>query len=298
MSSLYHYTSGSSLLGILQSETFWATDIRFLNDYEELNRGLDVFERFAEGLLKDLKEEREHLSEMLRILVGNIRRNANLTLINLVSFSTEPDNLRQWMAYGNSGSGYCIEFDSDLLIPESLSDFKNCLRLTPVEYIDNDFGFYYSSSLTKFTGFLFETVQSLGGNISEEILIEKMSLRASRLFIDSMFVASSIKPSEFSDEREIRLLYIGENKELEVHHNIDELHSLYKKPNLPDIGFKSSNDILVSYQPIPFNIKAVKKVIIGPTIDMKLAKMGITEFRDRNNLNFEITNSSCSLRKL
>jgi hypothetical protein len=65
MASLYHYTSGKALLGILQSHYFWATDIRFLNDYEELNRGLDIFERFTKDLLKDIPCDREHLSELL-----------------------------------------------------------------------------------------------------------------------------------------------------------------------------------------------------------------------------------------
>jgi hypothetical protein len=299
MASLYHYTSGNSLLSILHSQSFWATDIRFLNDYEELNRGLHIFERFSEELVKDMKEDTEHLSQLLKICVGNIRRNANLTLINLVSFSTEPDNLRQWMAYCNSGVGYCMEFDSDLLIPKSLSGFENCLRLSPVEYIKGDESFYRSKSLVRFKDLIVESLTGMGKGISEELFIEQFSLNANSLFINSMFLASSIKPVEFSDEREIRLLYIGENKENQTNsHDLATLRKLYNKPTLPDVGFKASSDLLVPYQPIPFNIDAVKKIIIGPTANTKLAKTGITEFRDRNNLKFDIAHSTCSLRRL
>ncbi|WP_299263221.1 DUF2971 domain-containing protein [uncultured Psychrosphaera sp.] len=299
MASLYHYTSGDSLLGILRSQSFWATDIRFLNDYEELNRGLDIFESFAEGLVEDMKTDTEHLSQLVKIFVGNIRRNANLTLINLVSFSTEPDNLRQWMAYCNSGIGYSIEFDPDLLIPASLSDFKHCLRLSPVEYIDSDESFYRSNSLVKFKDFLVESLTGMDKSISEELLIEQVSLKANTLFINSMFLASSIKPVEFSDEREIRLLYIGENKESETNsHEMEGLRTLYNKPPLPDLGYKATSDLLVPYQPIPFNIDAVKRIIIGPAANTKLAETGIAEFRDRNNLKFDITHSACSLRRL
>lgn len=296
MASLYHYTSGDSLLAILRSQSFWATDIRFLNDYEELNRGLDIFESFAEGLVEDMKADTVHLSQLVKIFVGNIRRNANLTLINLVSFSTEPDNLRQWMTYGNSGLGYSIEFDSDLLIPISLSNFKHCLRLSPVEYIDNNASFYRTNSLDKFQNFLVESLMGMDKNLSEKDFIEQITLKANSLLINSMFLASSVKPVEFSDEREIRLLYIGENKERE-NQKMDKLITLYNKPVLPDVEFKTTNDFLVPYQPIPFNIEAIKKIIIGPSANKKLAEIGIVEFRDRNNLKFDVAHSACSLRR-
>lgn len=299
MPNLFHYTSGDSLLGILQAQSFWATDIRFLNDYEELNRGLDIFESFAKNLAEDMKKENESLSKLINICVGNVRRNANLTLINLVSFTTEPDNLRQWMSYCNSGIGYCMEFEPDLLIPESLSGYKHCLRLSPVEYINNDLSYYRSNSFDRFKDLLIQTLSGIKKGISDELLIEQFSFKANNLIIGAMFLASSIKPLEFSDEREVRLLYIGERKESEINsEHREDLRALYKKPVLPDIGFRSTNDVLVSYQLIPFNIEAVKKVIIGPTVNTNLAEIGITEFRDRNNLKFEIVHSSCSLRRL
>ncbi|MCL1127639.1 DUF2971 domain-containing protein [Shewanella surugensis] len=104
--------------------------------------------------MKDMQADLEHLIELQKIFVGNIRRNADLTIINSVSFSSAPDNLRQWMAYCNSGIGYCIEFDQDLLILAYLSDFKHCLGLTPVEYINKDLSFYQSNSLIKFKDLL------------------------------------------------------------------------------------------------------------------------------------------------
>ena len=286
-------------MSILKSQSFWATDIRFLNDSEELNRGLEIFERFSEEVAKDMQADLEHLIELQKIFVGNIRRNADLTIINSVSFSSASDNLRQWMAYCNSGIGYCIEFDQDLLIPAYLSDFKHCLGLTPVEYINKDLSFYQSNSLIKFKDLLVESLTGIENGTSDRLLIEQLSLKVNTLFLHSIFLASSIKPVEFADEREIRLLYIGERKESEINsHDMAALQTLYTKPTLPDIGFKTTSDLLVSYQPIPFNIDAVKRVIIGPTVNAKLAMIGITEFRDRNNLKFDIVHSACSLRRL
>ncbi|MCL1128085.1 hypothetical protein [Shewanella surugensis] len=108
------------------------------------------------------------------------------------------------------------------------------------------------------------------------MLIEQLSLKVNTLFLHSIFLASSIKPVEFADEREIRLLYIGERKESEINsHDMAALRTLYNKPTLPDIGFKTTSDLLVSYQPIPFSIDAVKRVIIGPTVNAKLVMIGM-----------------------
>ena len=234
MSSLYHYTSGNSLLSILQSQQLWATDIRFLNDYKELYRGLDVFESFSKCLVKRMSDDAEHLSKLIEVCVGNIRRNADLTLINLVSFSTEPDDLRQWMAYCNSGVGYCIEFDRDLLIPNRFHGFDNCLKLASVEYIDSDIGSYDSKSLINFKDFLVESLSGLDECYSEGLLIERFSLKVNKFLLDSILLAASIKPSEFSDEREVRLLYVGDNKESELSNPyMDGVREVYSKPALP-----------------------------------------------------------------
>ncbi len=297
MASLYHYTSGKVLLGIIQSQYFWATDIRFLNDYEELNRGLDIFESFTKDLLKEIPSDREYLSELVRICVGNIRRNSKLTLINLVSFSTESDNLRQWMAYCNSVGGYCIEFDKDLIIPSYLDEYKNCLRLSEVEYLDSALP-SDSSSIYKFGELIKDLTLAKDKQISEALFIESFTLKVNKLLLDSILLASSIKPSEFSDEREVRLLYIGRSKENETIPRSTDLSELYAKPNLPEVGFREVNDFLVPYQPLPFNIEAIKKIIIGPSSNMELAELGLKEFRDRNNLQFDVVHSKCTLRRL
>lgn len=298
MSSLYHYTSGDALLSILRSQQLWATDIRFLNDYEELYRGLEVFEHFSKGLVERMRGDVEHLSKLVEICVSNIRRNADLTLINLVSFSTEPDDLRQWMAYCNSGVGYCIEFDRDMLIPNRFSEFDNCLRLASVEYVGGDINSCRLESLAKFKDFLVDSLSGMDDCYSEDFLIEQFSLKVNRFLLESMFLAASIKPSEFSDEREVRLLYIGSNKESEISsHDMEGLREIYSKPDLPGIGFRVSSDLMIPYQPIPFNLDAIKRITIGPAANAQLAKIGVAEFRDRNELNFDIVPSSCTLRR-
>src|SRR5262245_50075307 len=40
---LYHYTDGAGLLGIVESQAIWASDVEFLNDAQELVYARDAF---------------------------------------------------------------------------------------------------------------------------------------------------------------------------------------------------------------------------------------------------------------
>ena len=47
--SLYHYTDGRGLKGIIESQTIWFTDYRHLSDPSELTHGIDM----AHDLMND-----------------------------------------------------------------------------------------------------------------------------------------------------------------------------------------------------------------------------------------------------
>jgi hypothetical protein len=58
---LYHYTTAESLLGIVQSRSLWATDIRFLNDTAEFSFARDVLLREMLARADRLRNERVRL---------------------------------------------------------------------------------------------------------------------------------------------------------------------------------------------------------------------------------------------
>src|SRR6478752_1774704 len=101
---LYHYTSQSGLLGILNSQVLFATDARFLNDSEEL--------RYVDGVLSGIGAElavRTAFGESLkaRLAAGELRtRNHGGAFV--ASFSEQADLLSQWRAYADDGSGYVV----------------------------------------------------------------------------------------------------------------------------------------------------------------------------------------------
>ena len=55
---LYHYTTWDGLLGILQNQTLWATNYKFLNDSLEIVLFKD---KLISWLLPDVKEKYEQL---------------------------------------------------------------------------------------------------------------------------------------------------------------------------------------------------------------------------------------------
>lgn len=115
---LYHYTTMNGLKGIIENGCIHATNVRYLNDSQELYFGLNYLKNLIDSSNAAPSEENLPLIDHL------IRRRIKYVLISLMnstsfssryfvtSFSGNPDLLSQWRAYGKENLGYCIKFDS------------------------------------------------------------------------------------------------------------------------------------------------------------------------------------------
>ena len=54
---LFHYTNIAGLIGIVNSQELWASNVIFLNDEMELQHGLGVASKTISRMLKDRKDE-------------------------------------------------------------------------------------------------------------------------------------------------------------------------------------------------------------------------------------------------
>lgn len=146
---VFHYTSTSGLIGILNSQTIWLTNSGFLNDTEELAYGANVA---AERLRVCAKHEQsmqpddsmtDYVVYVLKSIAESLECISDGNPIGVdfpyVScFSTERDDLSQWRGY--APGGYCIAFHRDSLgssmIPVGgiLGFDKNIPMLEDVEY--------------------------------------------------------------------------------------------------------------------------------------------------------------------
>jgi len=105
---LYHYTSLEGLIGILKSQSIWASHCEFLNDSNEFHHALS----FAKSHSGNIFMENDYLSAFgwgMRHALEKMDRHD----IYVSSFSENPDLLSQWRGYCPQGSGVCIGFDKN-----------------------------------------------------------------------------------------------------------------------------------------------------------------------------------------
>jgi len=103
--TLYHYTTAQGLLGIMESNRLWATNVRFLNDPSEIDYAICII--------------RESLGSVP--LPANFHDQVNYRLdeseaearVYVCCFCLEGDLLSQWRGYGAQGGGYAIGFDTE-----------------------------------------------------------------------------------------------------------------------------------------------------------------------------------------
>lgn len=104
---LHHYCSLDSFLGIVSSRSVWASNARFLNDYEEIEGAREVIASNLDQIEKRINRMRgrtEVMAALDQLIAGSWR-------VHVISFSRAADRLSQWRAYAEGGRGVCIGFD-------------------------------------------------------------------------------------------------------------------------------------------------------------------------------------------
>lgn len=265
---LHHYTDVNGLTGIIERRALWATDIGFLNDSQEMLAGIDLIRRKC-AHMSTFETSNEPLQSAIRVFYDKIPEfvQNNLTKRNtyIVSFSRAGDNLRQWMSYCPKNSGYSIEFDSQkVLIDGNIEREKKVVsRLEEVDYHE-----------TKINEILLMD-EIISPTNAEHINIERAMLKlANKLF----FHGCAVKPKEFYDEQETRLI----------------IQSTLKKSH--DINFRTRGGVIIPYFEYPIQHSWIKEITIGPNINMSLARKGLETFLEKYSITCTIRESKCSLR--
>ena len=131
---IFHYTSQSGFLGILQDKALWASKIQFLNDSAEFQYTLDLIETRLKEQEKnrDLKE----ITHFRENVIGWLRGSMKYPNIFVVSFSERGDLLSQWRAYCPNGAGLSIGFTYDQLLPAIKKESPNARLVKCVYQLD------------------------------------------------------------------------------------------------------------------------------------------------------------------
>lgn len=115
----FHYTTAQGLFGILEEKKIWATDANYMNDYEEIRKGIVYAQLwFGQNQQKiNNKMGVEHTNIIKMNLQDEPWRQSGQRMF-ICSFSTEEDSLSQWRGYGGK-VGYALGFHQDYLKKKS-----------------------------------------------------------------------------------------------------------------------------------------------------------------------------------
>jgi hypothetical protein len=242
---LYHYTTAAGLLGILESNTLHATDVRHLNDLRELVLAQEAVELAVDVAASSWPETSIMAGRLnqLRVMLLDSKNESQFGPF-VASFCEDGDLLSQWRSYGRGG--YALGFDSDGLS-----------KLDPVPLLDTDDGhweqqgfgpapvdlrkvMYDAEGLAKVVSSVIEFAQRNGPG--DDAMPPYLETHA-----EAFKAMASVKDAAFEEEAEWRLIVMGQG-------------------GLIRDRFKArASGAIVPYVPIEVDIaENLREIVIGP----------------------------------
>jgi hypothetical protein len=246
-----HYTSQRGLIGILSTETLWATNIKFLNDEQEFQHAVELIKQ----IIPTSKITSAHPHHAVH--VGFLDRiKAKLELLHeyetgsiyTCSFSQEVDLLSQWRGYCPENNGFCLVFALDEVF-KSVQTTYPTVELKECIYEDADKEARIKALLNKH----WPLYHSAADENAKQGVIDKLGKEV-------MLMASYFKHSSFSEEKERRLVL-----------TLDY-------PPISGLKFRNGRFSLIPYIELQVPRSCVKSVCIGPTAHKTLAQRALEMF--------------------
>jgi len=298
---LYHYANFGGLTGILQSRRLWATDIRYLNDANELSYGVSEMSELVEKIASEMPD----LTGEDLVKYGTLNRPgeckldhnnpdalgpahravyaAAMSLAALVDrskpqmpmewkwangyvtcFTSKPDSLGQWRGYAG-GDGFAIGFR------------RECLEELTVPCWD-----YRNGDVDRLSDKWFEIPVSPPqrvqyGNEKREISLSDAE-EALRYFISS---AEAIVPYvKFSISVFTAALRICMTMKDEAFKEEAEWRLIAMQPYSAKLNFRPGgygNGGIVPYTEITYPTDAVQRIVIGPGNSPELRERAVRQ---------------------
>jgi hypothetical protein len=303
---LYHYTTWDGLKAILQTQSLWATNYKFLNDYSEIVLFRDELvsliypvEGFKQliahkpslkgkireegGLDRIVQHDAEVLIDSQYSVLGNE--------IYILSFCGKPENqsiadnglLSQWRGYG-TGGGAALIFDTEKLeeiLDKEVSNYEYSMILLA--------DLIYSDDEQKLKEELLDELQTLADvakqffnhqNVSKGVEID-----SSKGYVPFVTCISRYKHFDFSEEKEVRVVALPTLID-------DGITNLAKADGTTLKPEKVRKFRLNKEQRVPYielfdspDIKLpIEKIIIGPHKDKEARRAELLEILSKSNI--------------
>jgi hypothetical protein len=291
---LYHYTTWDGLIGILKTQSLWATHYKFLNDYTELSLFKKELVEYItpavrkqfEALVKDREDIKRAIDKHGRIeyvvqhdakSIVNAAYSATGEEIYIFSFCGEDESdyvnrnglLSQWRGYG-LGGGIALVFNTEKL--------EEILRLEAERY-SYDSGFFadviYSDDKAKLKRELSDSLKEISAYVTEMLLNIRMNRMeppdATNAFPSFIKCISRYKHQAFKEENEVRIICLPTNVD-EEYLRVSKEKNVSPKPE-KERKFRLKKGTLVPYIDLFDSADItlpIERVIIGPHSDKEL----------------------------
>jgi hypothetical protein len=257
---LWHYTGGQGLLGIISSQSIYATHVSCLSDSSEIRYASFVFRqalaRLAQKQAAD-SPDAVFLATALKYFEDDPTSPNHVGLPNFVAcFSEIRDDLSQWRAYAGGENGYAIGFKA-----KHLCRVNNCLLARVTYYNEPQHQVIIDDVAEATVRFFREGLLKYGARAEKqwtEDFLNQWDLAITQ-------VAPLIKHAATSNESECRLSkgYIAEE--------------------LQEIQFRQKNTMLTRHlplrpqydgQPSPYRLP-ISEVIVGPCRHPQVSRVSV-----------------------
>jgi hypothetical protein len=238
--TLVHYTDANAVHSILLNQKLWLTDLRFLNDTQELNHGIDKLSNELAAPTHGLFSNYSYADDSIRYLLESFKDEISFGIdeepIFVFSLSRATDLLSQWRAYGS----YAIEFDENCLA-------QAAIKLFPCVYKNKNKLERAKDGVTDALHIISQDMAENDGCTGIKCLDSLVSL---------IELAATFKHEGFEEEREVRIL-TREDK---------------------NIKYRSNGTMLVPYIELPISLDCIKAVHVGPMNNQELAYKAMSAF--------------------
>lgn len=266
---LYHYTDINGLVGILQSNTIWLNNILFQNDSREYIHATDISTDVCDELIYEYEQSTEELKAALAEAARDMFCEDIGSNIFIGCFAKSGDQLSQWRAYGQNGSGFSIGFDL------SKMESKECAALVTqhVNYDTKNQKQFLKRYISTYIDYLSSHIKT--NAISVEDAVEGMLY----VVVSCNIFGVSFKNEGFKEEQEVRVFIDGRDADCST-------------------KFRRSGNRIVPYIEFKSNAKLpIKEIYIGPTSDAELMEISLQMLLERYNYdNVEIKFSEIPYR--
>jgi len=257
--NLVHYTSAENALNILKNKTFWLRNVRCMNDYSEVQHGIElllkVFNANDDARIKRLTNIFDQIVpgaakaaiDTFNAWIPSLPDSTYIGCLSVFDPDDQFGRLSMWRAYTQHNAGVAIVMNSDPFIAETNELEAYSL---PVAYLSDD---QFAVGIDNCLEALEQTVTQMDNLTSDAI--------EGTLFWWLLSMAVGMKHPAFVEEREWRIIYIP---------------SMGRSPVIEEV-VESVGGIPQIVQKIPLRnepknglIKAdipnlVKQIIIGPS---------------------------------